>query len=156
MTKYILIGFLSLSSLCFGNQHVSDRYPYKIQDKEFLLTFPKSGTNFTASLIQLLTKKPLGTMGRTGMFFRHSLNPLNLQLDMQKPAVHLSHCFGSMERNFFSKIDTTKNKLIMTIRNPKECIVRHHRFSEEQFICSVLNNTWGFREYIHLLQIYDN
>lgn len=139
----------SVSPLDFNN-------PKGVVNKEFFLSFPKSGTNLTLGLIQALTRKPYLAMQGTWSPSQENLNRVNLDINTEKSPIFRTHGKHIEELVFLDRLDQDKNKLIMILRNPKECIVRYCKYSEEKFLSSTLNNKGGFSLFISNLQAFDS
>lgn len=125
-------------------------------NKEFFLSFPNSGTNLTVGLLQALTKKPVrSTLGDPNKVSRH-VNRLNLELDNSKLTLYRLHGKRKGQLAFLRSIDHNKNKLLLILRNPKECIVRHFEYSEKDFMNSVISESGGYKFFIENLKLFDS
>ena len=118
---------------------------------QVLLTFPRSGTNLTLGVLQLLTHKPVESYNPG-----FEVNRLNLDLDQSKVPLWRAHSYSHIKH-----LDPNSNKLLMILRNYKECIVTHEKkmgkegFAAQELRSSVLKNSGGFRGYIDNLRFFD-
>lgn len=131
--------------------------PEEIQNTEFLITFPKSGTNLTITSLQLFTKKPVRRPEQPMRDDLLGLNRLHLDLDPSKKILYRRHVIDP----YFYKIDPTKNKLLMVLRNYKECINSLQHYSPEEFLEAILNEKSikkkaTFSHYINNLSFFEN
>ncbi len=132
------------------------RNPGGAINKEFFLSFPKSGTNLALGLIQALTHKPYLAIQEKWTPSKENLNRANIDINTKKSPMFRTHGRHKKELVFLDRLDQNRNKLIMILRNPKECIVRFCKYSEEEFLSSVLNNKGGFPLFISNLQAFDS
>ncbi len=133
------------------------------EGKIFFLSYMSSGTNLTTAMIQALTKREIAIIGGTPKKWvenNHSrlkaFNRLNLELDLSKPPIWRTHNTKGKKGDIIRNANQDKNKLVMVVRNPKECLVRQCRYSEKTLIKSVLTNTGGFAHFISNLQFFDD
>jgi len=132
-----------------------DTNPIKKSDLkgELFITYPKSGTTLLQALIQLLTNKQILSIDPKNVI--KNPNRLKLSLDSDKP--HLYHSHSLVKE--LKEINQSDNKLLMIIRNYKECIVSYQKFSPLEFLNSVIKHKslddQGFCQYIENLQFFD-
>lgn len=152
--KYF-ISLIFFAGTLFSEQKLIDlSKPDEIIGHEFLVGCARSGNNWLITILQILLKKPCRRPGMPSLCAKNDLglNRLGLNLDYCKPILYRTHHFSPV----FKKIDQSKNKLIFIIRNYKECLVRHHRYTAQELYDVVLNDTHGFKDYINNLQSYDD
>ena len=118
--------------------------------REVILTYPKSGTNLTICTIQILTRRPVE------YYTQAMTNRLQLELDRTKTPLWRSH-----EAKYIRNLDPNTSKLLLVIRNYKECIVRKvlqmddPSFTPSKLRNCVVNNEADFRQYMDNLSYYN-
>jgi len=97
--------------------------------QNFLLTFPRSGTNLVSCYIQGLTQRPIWLIDQKSSPHLAN-NRLSLSLDYSKTPIYRSH-----KGDRFEGLNKSGNKLILIVRNYKECIHRESSYqSDEKFV----------------------
>ncbi|MES2272666.1 MAG: sulfotransferase domain-containing protein [Chlamydiota bacterium] len=154
--KCFLTVALVLFSTLFGSEYSANfNHPEQVQGVDIFLTYPRSGTNWTMGILQILTRKPVINLHLHGEAkfdkFHISVNRLGFDLDKTKSPLCRTHT-----PDLIKKINRNKNKLLFNLRNYKECIVRNHFLSADELKNSVLNETSEFKKYIDNLKCFDN
>ena len=130
----------------------------KLESREVLLTYPKSGTNLTICTLQILTGKPARTHAQLGT--NNDLigtNRLKLNLDQTKTPLWRTH-----EASRIRNLDPNTSKLLFVIRNYKECIMKRQKenislnFSPTQLRNCIVNSDAEFNHYIDNLNFYNS
>ncbi len=112
----------------------------KISNKEVLLTHKRSGTNMTIGLIQSIVRKPVlrfvdGQPSFEGAI--EGINRLNLKLDKSERHLYRSHSVN----DYIRKLSPSHNKLILVLRNFKECILRNKWITINDLYNSMISNS---------------
>jgi len=120
---------------------------------EFLLTFPRSGTNLISCYLQALTGKPIHWIKQNDR--RTSDNRIHVPINYSKLVLWRDH--GKHDLLIFNK---NQNKLLFVLRNYKECISRHMASKEaitpEQLELAFLMKSDLVLQYINNIKMYDN
>jgi len=125
----------------------------KMEEKEFFLSYPGSGTNWTLSLLQILAKKPVGNGCDSSYVQKYVTNRLNLPLDYSKTTLYRTHFVHDSLR----RINPSKNKLLLIVRNYKECHSRALKFHKKNNSASNVYTQIAFLdEYLDPLNFYEN
>ena len=104
-------------------KHFIDRMVEASDPQQFLLSFPRSGNTWMRYMIEFLTRRPTA--------YKPNHNRINLpignlekfEIDFNKNPVWKAHSPNDLR---LIKIpDTGKDLLILMLRNPKECMIRH-------------------------------
>lgn len=148
--KYLFLSLIFYFTSSFTKQ-LDIHSPEEIINSEFLLTFPISGTNLTIGSIQAITRKPVLLIKKQWRVSHPGVNRLELDLNFDKLVLYRTHIGGG----FFDKINQDKNKLLVVLRNYKECIPRACQYSEAEFKHAVLSEEGGFCHYIRNLRCFD-
>lgn len=143
--KHILFTFVILPGFLFAAFDFS--HPESIENLEILLTKERSGTNWTIAILQILTRKPVALFDES----KNVTNRLKLELDNTKSPLYRTHDVLPGMR----KIDPSKNKLLMTLRNYKECVFRKNK-NPMQFYNDVISERGSFKHYIDNLRFFDS
>ncbi len=123
-----------------------------------MLTSPRSATNLLSCYIQSLTQRPIWLIDQKAAPHVAN-NRLDLTLDFSKTPIYRSH-----KADRFEGLNKLNNKLILIVRNYKECIHRDSSHtsdknfvypSEEEFANFFLKMEPNVKNYIHNLVIYD-
>jgi len=125
----------------------------KIENAEFLVTYPKSGTNWTVCILQILAGRQI--QWATASSIEDNLlihNRLRVPLNLTKPPIYRDHC-PSVD---YYNIDQSKNKLVVLLRNYKECIVRNLYITEKELVKEITSDQKHFSLYISNLNLYHN
>lgn len=144
----LLMTSLLLNSDCSARLNKRD---LQLESREVLLSYPRSGRTLTRNLIQILTRKPVRRAGELV-----TKSKLGFDLDQKKVPLWPEH-----DSKFLPKLDPNTSKLLIIIRNYKECIVRHEKqetgsdFTASQLRNCILNNHDQIRQYIGNLMYYD-
>jgi len=118
--------------------------PKLLKNKTFLLSFPRSGRNWTVGILQAFFKRPVEPTGRFGK------NRLSINLEGE-PIVYITH-----QVEHLKEIVQKNNNLILLLRNYKECITSHRKLTESLFVSNLLNSKHAFMErYVNVLKLYD-
>ncbi len=157
MLKKKIVAIFCIFSGCLYSEitRLDVEAPEKIIGKEFFLTYPRSGTNLTIGILQYLTRKPLRDTKNNLKLNLNAYNRLKLEIENEKNTLYRLHASLDWQKELLTKLQTKKNKLLFVLRNPKECIVRHCSYSEQQFLKSVIENQGGFAQYLFNLKIFD-
>ena len=127
-------------------------HPRNITNAEFLVGYPRSGNNWTIALLQLLIGKEVRDANDPHKTRKdYVLNRLDLPLDESKPILYRAHDWPRALR----KIDTKNNKLIVVIRNFKECLVRHNQYSPKQLLKATVGDGGEFKRYEKILKLFE-
>ncbi len=121
-------------------------------DQHFLLTFPRSGTNLTSCYIQALARKPIWFMDQHAPH-RRANNRLDLKLDYTKTPLYRSHFHMPLKG-----MNKNGNKLLLILRNYKECIHRENTkiHSNEEFRDLFVKEEQIVKTYLNNLAMYDS
>ena len=142
----VTISSIFLSDDCYAR--VRNRTPVLIS-RDVILTYPKSGTNLTIGTIQVLTRKPAESY--TGSV----TNRLELNLDRSKIPLWRTH-----ETRFIRNLDPNTSRLLLVIRNYKECITKAYlqgiNFTPSQVRNCIVNGEAEFNHYIDNLNYYNS
>lgn len=127
--------------------------PECVPNKEgvLLLTYPRTGTNWTIGILQTLCQRPVRFLDPK---IGHPLgeNRLGFKVDERLPFVYRSHKVTDKARS----LNVPSYSLICTLRNYKECIVKENKYSCEQFVKAVLNNEASVSNYFDNLVFFDS
>lgn len=121
------------------------------ESKEILLAYQRSGTNLTIGILQILARKPVNTFNPLD-----EVNRLKLDLDHTKPPLWRTHTLEPL-----GNIDPYQSKLLILLRNYKECIVRNQKQELKQNIDPIhlrdiiVNGENDFLNYINNLNYFD-
>jgi len=129
----------------------------KVKNSQFLLTYHRSGTNMFIVTTQLLFRKPVRRLHDPFNAKGYQINLLELKLDNSRPTMYRTH----IVRSCMDKIDKSCNKLILILRNYKECLVSQNKYSVRGFVFDVINSVNeeyqdSFKSYITNLQYFEN
>ncbi len=120
-------------------------------NQQFLLTFPRSGTNLASCYIQAATNKPIWFMDQINRSVT-SNNRLGISLDYSKLPLFRTHHAEKLDG-----MNKNGNKLLFILRNYRECI--HRRVlsynSAEEYRDLFLQNKEVVKHYIANLSLYD-
>lgn len=144
-------SFLFSLNLTSSQPLIDISKPEKIEGAEFLLTYPRSGTNWVMTLLQILIKKPVRNANNPTKSTGLVLNRLNLPIDENKSILYRTHRVTT----YLRKINPTKNKLLLVLRNYKECIVRQEKCTPESFFSIIIENKNPLIHYLDNLIFFD-
>lgn len=120
-----------------------------------MLAYPKSGSNLVLATLQETTKKPVQQWQKTGTKCINKFNHLQATIDSEKMPIFKLHSH-KLEKRLLNRIDTCRNKLVLLVRNPKECITSHFQYNEDELVDAIVNEKAPFKDYINTLLAYDN
>lgn len=116
---------------------------------EFLISYPRSGTNLLTGYIQNLTGKPISVAA--GTISELAMNRLAVPINASKKPLYRAH--HAHEIQGWNK---NGNKLICIIRNYKECITREHqRKSISKLLDKIERGDPTAEHYIDNLRVFD-
>jgi len=144
--------FLSLlfTTALFSHNFIDWQHPDKIENAEFLVAYPRSGTNWTCALLQILCRKPIKNCNDPLDEKSAVTNRLDLELDYSQPILYRAHDANDK----IHTINHSKNKLIVLVRNFKECIVRERKCTEHEFYEIVGKKGPDFQLYLKNITLY--
>lgn len=144
------IGFsIVFLIICFSLSLAANPSPRK---EVILLTYPRSGTNWTIGILQALCKRPVRFLTNPTYTESLGLNRLGFEVDESLPFVYRSHTASRAVR----ALDQNSFALVFTLRNFKECIVKQGQFDADQFLDAVLNNNRKVSQYFKNLRFFDS
>jgi hypothetical protein len=111
--------FFLVPLFAFANISSSRPFNPNASEQRFLLTFPKSGTNIISGYIQAIIKNPIQFIDSSNNQ-AVACNRMFLTLDFSKPVIYRTHHVHQL-----AGLNINGNKLLMILRNYKECIHRH-------------------------------
>lgn len=110
---------------------------------DLLLTYPRSGTNWTIGVVQALLKRPVRFIDQPYLKEHPGVNRLKIELDETLPTLYRSHYVDKIVK----QIDQSHFRLLFTLRNYKECIVKELQLSADQLL-------EGFRKRDRKVEMY--
>ncbi len=116
---------------------------------EFLMSYPRCGTNLLTAYIQEFTAKPVGVA--VGTISPLATNRLQIALNPAKKTLYRGH--HGIELKPWNK---NGNKLICIVRNYRECISREHRKkSTDKLLHEAFHKNPTFQHYMDNLRVFD-
>lgn len=112
-----------------------------------LLTYPRSGTNWTIGILQALCKRTVRWIDNRG-----TVNRLDFEIDESLPIVYRTH--GVNQR--LVKLKQSSYSLIFTLRNFKECVIKETKYTAEEFVAGLLENDPQITKYFDNLEFFDS
>jgi FkbM family methyltransferase len=140
------------------NQVTLGKEPTEKTANVILLSYPRSGSTWLRYCIEFLTKRLTIGYVNPGVSMENGLGKLvDIGVDCTKsPILYKRHGHTPNEK---SSWDMDHDKLILLVRNYKECMVRHLSGSTSDLDASLYSQTQGYRDgsldYIGCLQIYE-
>lgn len=80
------------------------------------------------------------------------VNRLKVEVDESLPIVYRCHHFNPSEH----ELDQSRFRLMVTLRNFKECIVKDCRYNAEQFLNAVRQDDFRVKRYFDMLYFFDS
>lgn len=150
MKKVALLGCV-LAGLSFG------LFSFKQQDclpesGDLLLTFPRSGTNWTIGVLQTLTKRPVRFLHKPTLKEHLGVNRLGFETDESLPVIYRTHTLYKG----IKELDQSQFRLLFTLRNYKECIVKEGKYDAEEFLEAFRSNNDLVEQYFDNLRFFDS
>jgi hypothetical protein len=137
-----LIGALSFFSL---------REEFIPEKGDLLLTYPRSGTNWTIGVLQAFSKRPVRFIHKPQLKQHLGLNRLAVPIDESLPILYRTHSVT----NAVKKLNQSQFRLLFTLRNYKECLVKEGQFTEKQFLEAVRLRDPLVEMYFENLRFFD-
>ena len=138
------------------SSYININSPESINEAEFLLTFPRSGTNLFIVTTQLLFQKPVKKLTNLKRHNDPQLNRLHLTLDYTKTPLYRTHDVIPEMHN----LNPFTNKLIVVLRNYKECLISENNYTPEQLKLDILDDNqnvkYSFSKYIKILNFFES
>ncbi len=135
---------------CFSD-YVDPIYPETIHHEQFLLSYPHSGAHLLLAITQKLTKKTLRHIDMPWLETTSLVNPLSLERDFSKKSLYFTK-----NAELLTEIDSESNKMILLLRNYKECIPRWRFCNEVDLLESAKSCMGGFTSYLDNILCYHN
>ena len=134
MKKIFLILLLFIAP-CYAavknGKHLMNTYKYREIDSShtFLLSYPRSGNTWIRFCLEYLTKRPSLTFkekeGDVEVFSLPLGLRFDLGVDLKKKCIWKVHTGDTMD--LICKVTPKRDKLILVLRDHKECIIRELR-----------------------------
>lgn len=149
MKKFFPLVILMISIFLVGAKNP----PSQSVKSAILLTYPRSGTNWTIGILQRLCKRPVYYLG-TKDFSKKTLglNRLGFEIDESLPHIYRIHKLNSNLLN----LDQSQFSLLFTLRNFKECIIKRNQYTADQFLKAILDNDHNASFYFDNLRFFDS
>jgi hypothetical protein len=134
MKMVFLILLLFIAPCCAAvknGKHLMHTYKYREIDSShtFLLSYPRSGNTWMRFCLEYLTKRPSLTFKEKERDVEIFSLPLGLSFDLgidpQKKCIWKAHTGDTMD--LICKVTPKRDKLILVVRDYKECILRELR-----------------------------
>ena len=119
----LFLQFACITTL-FSTQSLLDlSKPEDVVGCDYILSYPRSGRHMVLNVVQNFFQREI----RTGVKLSRKLNFIGKDVNLELPSMYKSHQvpFG------FERVDPSKNKLILLLRNYKECIPRHQKQAKQ-------------------------
>lgn len=150
MKKAILpFAILVLGCLLMGGAAHADFVP---EEGTLLLTYPRSGTNWTIGILQAKCQRPVRFLDHPDLTNCLGVNRLRFKIDNRLPVIYRSHSVTDQVK----EINQPSFSLILTLRNYKECIVKENQFTAERFLIAVLKNEKCVSQYFRNLEFFES
>jgi hypothetical protein len=156
MKLFITLSILLTCSIFSTHKLIDWNDPDNIKGELFVYATVRSGSTWTCRVLQLLTDRP---MNYTDIPSIPGPSLYGRKLDMNKP--HIYKSCNSAKR--MQKIDQDKNKLILILRNYKECILRQLKSSyvnnknpQKELLKLVEKNEGLFRSYMEKIEVFES
>lgn len=119
---------------------------------DLLMTFPRSGTNWTVGILTSLCKRPVRFIKNPNNDESLGVNRLEVDVDDSLPTVYRSHFLEPG----IKRLKQSKFRLMFCLRNYKECIVKHHQFNAQEFLDAIRDRHPKVDKYFEDLQFFDS
>jgi hypothetical protein len=121
------------------------------KNKDVLLTYRRSGTNWTVGVLQAICKRPFRYLDEPDVKEHIGLNRLGVEIDETLPFFYRTHEVSEA----LKKIKGSKSRLVCTLRNYKECIVKEGQFNAEEFLDAIRQEKPVVKDYFDNLYFFD-
>lgn len=126
--------------------------PAKVENEWLVLTYLHSGTNWTMSVVQIMNQNPIYMLdylrhGDTREQWNHS----GVEVDYTKSRL----CFTHESYIIPKGLDPSRNKLLVVLRNYKECLVQTLQWTPSEFLNGITKDHRDYKIYIDNLYYYD-
>ncbi len=156
--EHVMPRFISFICIlaCFSLQELSSSQKWAFDAKahahQFLLTYPRSGTNLMSCYIQSLTAQPIHWIEQPDA--RISDNRLGIPLDYTKTIIYRDH--GQLNLSAWNK---NQNQLLLVVRNYKESLHRANILflkNPKDFLALFIQPSAALEDYTRNLMTYHN